>query len=104
MINKNNSIGGINNMNELFVMNIFLEQRGYNAYLKSSESLKVEGNTLFSNGSPLAKIEGETLYIDLSTQDDEMINEHRDMLVRLATTFPYPLSYLAKLTKENSFN
>ena len=91
-------------MSELFVMNTFLEQKGYNAYLSSSNKLKVEGNTLYSYGTPLAQIVNETLYVDLSTQSDENINEHRDMLVRLAVTFPYPISYLAKLTKDNPFN
>ena len=84
-------------MSELFIMNTFLEQRGYNAYLNSSNKLKVEGNTLYSNGTPLAQIVDETLYVDLSTQDNPMFNDHRDTLVRLATTFPYPISYLSKL-------
>ena len=84
-------------MNELFVMNTFLEQRGYNAYLKSSDKLKVEGNTLYSNGTPLAQIKEETLYVDLSTQYDSIINEHRAILLRLVRTFPYEVKYLAKL-------
>ena len=84
-------------MNELFIMNTFLEQFGHNAYLKSSNTLFVKENKLYSNGRQLAQISDGTLYIELSTQDNTEFNNHREMLVRLAMTFPYEINYLSKL-------